>query len=1001
MPDSGGKNHMAGRVFAFWSWNDIITEEGITRRLEDFADGKFDGAVIHARAGLLIPYLSERWFSLFGHAVNEAERLGLEIFIYDEDGWPSGFAGGIVPASGDEYRLKRLKTGYIKSSAPYERLVAVYRGSGGAFSEISYPESRDGDLFLWYDIDPDYADLLSEETVRRFINSTHEQYRLRFSDRFGTTIKGFFTDEPQLSGYLPWSPLLEKAYREAFGEELRPLMWMLTADAGEYRSFRSKYYTAVRGQFGKAFTSQIGKWCSDNNLIFTGHFGCEDGLCLQLPSNAGVMAQYRFMRLPGIDHLGNRVTSPVLVKQASSASRQFSDGCVLSETFGCSGWDAELPRLAWLWGRQTALGVTTACCHLSAYSVSGVRKRDYPAFFSCQSPFWQVFDRFKKWMSALSDAVSEGGREVEALVISPLNTVAAHYNGSFDSERMRACSAEFRILTENLLDLQLDADIGDEDLISACAYIKNGKFCVGNCEYSNIFVSDCDSLLPGVWLRLREFADCGGRVAFINRYPAFSGFNDKSDKILSGAAVLENRRGLIEKYLLRCGIKRRVRLLNSYDLSTASGYLLQVRKTDFGSRVQICGKEDGGADVILRIEGNYALIRRNFTGGEDERLCCTCSGGYTFAALRTEKMENIVIDAVSGAGTGGTAYRLKSAVSLLPESVRPADKNCLTLDRAYYIVNGESSEEMPVIKITPRLYELAEAYGAPVEAEVVYTFYISSDTGPMDMTLALEDGGCRGFSVNGRSDCPPLGSWIDGGIREYDISGQAVRGKNTVSVSYRIEGGKTALNEEEIFETQRNRFFFPVEAESVYIRGNFDTVPDGGYTDRIDHFRVSGGFKISEGTEKRFGELTVQGLWFYRGDMIYTFEFECGARPEKCILRLEDAHCAAFCWELNGKSGVVVTYPSYAEITGAARPGKNLLKLRLIGGNRNLLGPHHHLKGRNMFVGPHTFTGVYGFEDFVSPELTGGSTWTDEYSFVPFGCGNVTLELYEKKEENV
>ena len=93
----------------FWSWNGKIEEEEVRRQIREFADGRFSGVVIHSRAGLSIPYMGEEWFNCYRVAIEEAERLGLEVWIYDEDGWPSGFAGGKVTALGEDYLIKCLE----------------------------------------------------------------------------------------------------------------------------------------------------------------------------------------------------------------------------------------------------------------------------------------------------------------------------------------------------------------------------------------------------------------------------------------------------------------------------------------------------------------------------------------------------------------------------------------------------------------------------------------------------------------------------------------------------------------------------------------------------------------------------------------------------------------------------------------------------------------------------------------------------------------------------
>ena len=68
----------------FWFWNGEMDRELIRRQLEEMADKGLGGAVICARQGLTVPYLSQAWFDLVEAACGEAERLGLEIWLYDE-----------------------------------------------------------------------------------------------------------------------------------------------------------------------------------------------------------------------------------------------------------------------------------------------------------------------------------------------------------------------------------------------------------------------------------------------------------------------------------------------------------------------------------------------------------------------------------------------------------------------------------------------------------------------------------------------------------------------------------------------------------------------------------------------------------------------------------------------------------------------------------------------------------------------------------------------------
>jgi len=91
-----------------WVWNDMLTEDQIRSTLRDLAGQKVKQAFVHPRPGLMTPYLSADWFRLWKVALQEAERLDMNIWIYDENSYPSGFAGGWVPETMPESRGRGL-----------------------------------------------------------------------------------------------------------------------------------------------------------------------------------------------------------------------------------------------------------------------------------------------------------------------------------------------------------------------------------------------------------------------------------------------------------------------------------------------------------------------------------------------------------------------------------------------------------------------------------------------------------------------------------------------------------------------------------------------------------------------------------------------------------------------------------------------------------------------------------------------------------------------------
>ncbi|MEM3018825.1 MAG: hypothetical protein QXO92_01085, partial [Candidatus Bathyarchaeia archaeon] len=92
----------------FWSLNDRLEEGELRHQIALMEEGWFGGFFLHAREGLTTPYMTEEWMERIEACVHEAQKRGMFAWLYDEDKWPSGFAGGIVTAKRREYRAKAL-----------------------------------------------------------------------------------------------------------------------------------------------------------------------------------------------------------------------------------------------------------------------------------------------------------------------------------------------------------------------------------------------------------------------------------------------------------------------------------------------------------------------------------------------------------------------------------------------------------------------------------------------------------------------------------------------------------------------------------------------------------------------------------------------------------------------------------------------------------------------------------------------------------------------------
>ena len=77
----------------FWSWNDELEADELRRQIREMKMAGIGGFFMHARGGLTTEYLGEKWFDVTGACIDEARKQGMDAWCYDENGWPSGFAG--------------------------------------------------------------------------------------------------------------------------------------------------------------------------------------------------------------------------------------------------------------------------------------------------------------------------------------------------------------------------------------------------------------------------------------------------------------------------------------------------------------------------------------------------------------------------------------------------------------------------------------------------------------------------------------------------------------------------------------------------------------------------------------------------------------------------------------------------------------------------------------------------------------------------------------------
>ena len=96
------------RSAPFWSWNGEMEEERVAKQLSAFYEVGMGGGFIHSRSGLKTPYMEDQWFACVQAAIDTAVREGGKVYLYDEDRYSSGFAGGDVCRQNPDFRQRHL-----------------------------------------------------------------------------------------------------------------------------------------------------------------------------------------------------------------------------------------------------------------------------------------------------------------------------------------------------------------------------------------------------------------------------------------------------------------------------------------------------------------------------------------------------------------------------------------------------------------------------------------------------------------------------------------------------------------------------------------------------------------------------------------------------------------------------------------------------------------------------------------------------------------------------
>ena len=972
------------RSAPLWDWNEQISEEGIDFQMKEFKKAGIGGVFVHPRPGLLTEYLSDDWFQLFGYTVQKGKELGMKVWIYDENSYPSGFAGGHVPAEmPDSYRHGAGLSMEIQQQLNVmvsDTLSVVLKKTDAGFTDITatvvQENGQKGTYYIFRKTYPGkspwyggftYVDLLYKGVTEKFLDVTMTKGYEKNSADFGKTLPGIFTDEPNLEAVMPkgtllrWTPDLWDAFQQRWGYDLKVNLPSLVEETGNWKKVRHDYYELILELFVDRWAKPWSKYCDEKNLDWTGHYW-EHGW--PEPTHGfDEAAFYIWHQMPGVDMLGNKLDTAGLggqfgndraVRELLSAANQAGRRRTLSETYGGGGWEMNFETQKRLVDWEVVMGVNFVNQHLSYYSLNGVRKFDYPPSFSYHEPWWEHYKLMGDYIGRISMAMSSGQQINQTLVLQPNTSAWMYFSRKDKNPFINAIRDGFKNFVYRMEQQHLEYDLGSENVLKVLGRVKGKTLRVGKRDYSLVVIpAEMENIDQTTFDLLQQYLENGGKVLSFNRNVSMVNATESS-KVTELAAKYAEQWTVAENLNDQAALKLLVRdEFMMYDHTQNGMSYHQRRILDDGqllfvvnshplkkasTEVTVKGKYVSRLDLV---SGKiYAFPAREENGKVTFNVVLEPVGSALFVVSDQQTAEPEFVS-VTGAETvlesAGTLVLKRESdnvmmVNYLDLKTAKSDKKDIYFMNALIGLFNENGVEMGnpwqhKIQYKKTYLELDTQFKADSWFEVHYHFNINPDLDAVAMKsirAVVERPDLWQVSINGNEVSKTEGRyWIDKSFPEFAVGQFLKPGKNTLSL-------------------KAPRMHVLAEVMPVYFIGDFLVKP------------AKQGFEITGGTISALGSWREAGLPFYSQKVAYSQSFnttKASGTAYKVKLNKWNGSVAEVL--VNGQSaGLIAWQPNELDVTSLLKEGANEITVKVTGSLKNTFG-YFFKEADKWIYGPH------------------------------------------------
>lgn len=467
--------------------------------------------------------VSEPNWTMLVKAVEACHEVGLLAWIYDEKGYPSGSAGGLV----------------LKENSAFEALALAYDPSK-ADPFIIRPSYEHTHASNNYHAARRYINLLDARAVGTFIDKTHQAYRRRLKKYFGITIPAVFTDEPSLMAVnigqlgeeirknvhvddpvdptvqplpsVPWVADLPDQYRKRYGEDLMAVRRSLFAgDTEADRQVRRRFWALVADLCAERYFGQIQDWCRRHRVASSGHILWEENPICHTALYGNSLKALRRMDIPGLDMLssepqtvihGGWMTAglPASAAMIEGRRRVMTEVSDFSERMAGKG-PASLPKMQATAAWQAAFGVT-----------------EFTLYYDRTKRPAQEYRAYNDFVGRLNALLRDARPDPEIILYYPIYELWADYlpvagplKLDTQSRHAQQLVNSFMRMGQRLTTSQIPFLVADHEVLAA-AQVRDGRLSIGDRSFHALMLPDDVELPEAAAQVVAKFKADGGQV---------------------------------------------------------------------------------------------------------------------------------------------------------------------------------------------------------------------------------------------------------------------------------------------------------------------------------------------------------------------------------------------------------------------------------------------------------------------------------------------------------